>query len=144
MIIRSIFASVALVTSISATAAPEWKALPGSNADHTFLDSNSFLKQDGMTDVAVLRNFNKSITLGNDPETGAEMYSHRSVKLTYRVDCAKDAIAVSEWKMFEGNLGHGEVVWADQSWGKLAYTAANDDETRFVLRSACDNQTAMR
>ena len=118
--------------------------MDGGNADSTYVDSSSLLKQDGMTDITILRNFDETINLGNHPDTGADMYPHRSVKLTYRVDCGKGAIAISEWKMYAGNLGNGEVVWADKSWGKLTYTAANDDETRSVLRSTCGTKTVMR
>ena len=95
-------------------------------------------------EVDVLRNFNQTITLGNDPVTGAPMYAHRSVKLTYKVDCGKGAVAMSAWKMFDGSFGNGEVVWADKNWGKPVFTAANDDETREVLRSSCPTSTASR
>ena len=144
MIARSILASAVLATSISANAAPQWNALGGNNADATFVDRTSFELQGGFVTVDVLRNFKETIVLGNQPETGEAMYPHRSVKLTYKVDCGRSAIALSEWKMFDGNFGNGEVVWADRNWGNLAFTAANDEETRAVLRSTCVADTASR
>jgi hypothetical protein len=145
MTTRAIFASAVLAASISATAAaPEWTVLAGNNADYTFFDNASFEQRGEFVEVDVLRNFNETITLGNDPDTGATMYAHRSVKLTYKVDCDKGAVAMSAWKMFDGSFGNGEVVWADQSWGKLAFTSANDDETRAVVSSTCGTNTASR
>jgi len=144
MIIRSIFASVVLAASMSAIAAPQWTVLAGNNADDTFLDSTSIDKNGGFIEVDVLRNLDETITLGNDPETGAEMYAHRSVKLTYKVDCKKGAISMSEWTMFDGSFGNGEVVWADKNWGNPVFTAANDEETQDVLRATCPTSTAAR
>lgn len=145
MITRAILASALLAASISATAAaPEWTVLDGNNADYTFFDSASFVKRGQFVEVDVLRNFNEVITLGNDPDTGEAMYPHRSVKLTYKVDCDKGATAMRDWKMFGGSFGNGEVVWADKSWGKPAFNSANDDETRAVVRSTCATNTASR
>jgi hypothetical protein len=143
MIVRSVLASAVFAASISANAA-SWTAMAGNNADYTFVDSASFENKGELVDVDVLRDFNETLTLGNDPDTGAEMYAHRSVKLTYKVDCGNDAIAISEWKMFAGSLGNGEVVWAGKNSGKLAFTAANDEETRALLVSTCATNTASR
>ena len=144
MFAHSVLALTALAVSISANAAPQWTSLAGNNADETFLDSASRDKQGHLADVDVLRNFDETITLGNDPVTGAPMYAHRSVKLTYKVDCSKGVIALSAWKMYDGSFGNGEVVWADKNWGKPVFTTANDDETRGVLRSTCATSTASR
>jgi len=144
MIVRSIFASALLAASLSANATPQWSVLAGNNADFTYLDSGSLAKQGNFVEADVLRNFNETIILGNDPETGVPMYAHRSVKLTYKVDCGNGTIAMSAWKMFEGSFGNGEVAWADKNWGKLAFTAANDDETLAVVRSSCPTNTAAR
>jgi len=147
MFAKAIFSAVFLAATIpaaAADAAPEWIYMTGNNADNTFVDSRSFQKEGNAVEVDVLRNFNKTITLGNDPVTDAVMYPHRSVKVTYKVDCATGSIAMSGWTMYAGNLGNGEAVWADKAWGKLAYTAANDDETRAVLSSSCATNTASR
>jgi len=144
MIARSIFASALLAASVSANATPQWSVLAGSNADFTYLDSGSLAKQGNFAEVDVLRNYNETITLGNDPETGAPMYAHRSVKLTYKVDCGNGAIAMSAWKMFDESFANGEVVWADNNWGKPVFTAANDDETLAVVSSSCPTNTATR
>ena len=144
MIVRSIFASALLAASVSANATPQWSVLAGNNADFTYMDSGSLAKQGNVVEVDVLRNFNETIILGNDPETGAPMYAHRSVKLTYKVDCGKGAIAMSAWKMFADSFAKGEVVWADKNWGKPDFNAANDAETIAVVRSSCATNIAAR
>ncbi|HUU73695.1 MAG TPA: surface-adhesin E family protein [Burkholderiales bacterium] len=144
MIYRSLFTAIALSASISANAAPEWTLVAGNVGDQTFLDSSSVEKRGDVVQVEVLRNYDQIITLGNDPVTGDEMYAHRSVKLTYQVDCGKGLIAMSGWKMFEGSHANGDVVWADQTWGNQNFTNTNDDETRSVVRSTCAINTAAR
>jgi hypothetical protein len=144
MITRTVLASLALAASLSANAAPKWVELPYSMADASFLDHSSAVVQGQYVDVNVLRNFDDTVVLGSDPDSGAEMYSHRSVKLHYRVDCDSRKLSLSGWEMFEGNFGDGNVVWATTTWGEPAYLAAADDETRAVLSSACAINTASR
>ena len=144
MITRATIASLALATSLSANAAPKWVELPHSMADTSFLDHRSAVVHGKYVDVDVLRNFDDTVVLGNDPDSGAEMYRHRSVKLHYRVDCDSRKLSLSGWKMFEGNFGDGTVVWATTTWSEPAYLAAADDETRAVLSSACAINTASR
>ena len=142
--IRTILASTALAASISVHAAPEWVALSDSMADASFIDRSSLSDTQRYVDVEVLRNFDEIITLGTDPVTGAEMYPHRSVTLDYRVDCDAGKIAMTSWKMFDGNFANGDVVWAATNYGKPAFIDAVDDETRSVLRTACATNTAAR
>ena len=144
MFARSILASSALLISFTASAAPQWAMLEGDIGDHTFLDNTSIAKAGTFVQVDVLRNYNETITLGNDPVTGGEMYPHRSVKLKYQVDCGTGTNAMTGSKLFEGNFGNGEVVWADRMWGKQSFSAAGDDETRAVVRSTCGTKTALR
>ena len=141
---RSFIAAAVLASSISAHAAPEWSLVAGNIGDQTFLDTASFQKDGDLVHVNLLRSYEETITLGNDPVTGDEMYAHRSVKVTYQVDCAKGMIAMSGWKMFEGTHGNGNVVWADQTWGKQRFIKTNDAETRSVVRSTCATNTAAR
>lgn len=144
MIKRTVIASLALATSVAANAAPRWVELPHSMADTSFLDHSSAVVNGKYVDVNVLRNFDDTIVLGSDPVTGKDMYSHRSVKLSYRVNCDSRKLSLTGWQMYDGNFGNGNVVWADANRGKPAYLAAVDDETRDVLISACAINTASR
>jgi len=144
MITRATIASLALASSLSANAAPRWVELPHSMADASFLDQRSAVVHGKYVDVDVLRNFDETVVLGNDPVTGQDMYSHRSVKLSYRVNCDSRTLSLTGWEMYEGKFGDGNVVWANTSWGNPAYVAAVDDETRAVLASACAINTASR
>lgn len=144
MMKQTLLATVALAASVSVNAAPRWVELPYSIADSSFLDHSSAIVHGEYVDVNVLRNFDDTVVLGTDPVTGADMYSHRSVKLSYRVNCDSLKLSLTGWEMYEGNFGNGDVVWADTNWGKPAYVAAVDDETRAVLISACAINTASR
>ena len=144
MIKRITMAVLTLVLSVSAYAAPRWVELPYSVADTSFLDHSSIAPEGRYVDVEVLRNFDETMVLGNDPESGAPMYSHRSVKLDYAVDCKSRQVALTGWQMFDGNFGNGEVVWADTHWGELNFTSTYDEETRAVLISACAAAMATR
>ena len=144
MIKRTAVASLALATSLTANAAPKWVELSHSMADMSFLDHSSAVVHGKYVDVNVLRNFDDTIVLGSDPVTGQDMYSHRSVQLSYRVDCDSRELSLTGWEMYEGNLGTGNIVWANTKWGNPAYHSAVDDETRDVLISACAINTASR
>jgi len=144
MIKRSILASLALATSVAANAAPKWVELPHSMADTSFLDHSSVISQGDYADVNVLRNFDNTIVVGNDPVSGAAMYSHRSVKLSYRVNCDSRKVALTGWEMYGGNFGSGQVVWANTNRGTPAFVAAVDEETRAVMISACAINIASR
>lgn len=144
MILRTALTSLAFATSVSVQAAPEWVALAETGTDSVFIDRTAIAAPGESVEVAVLRNFNETMTLGNDVETGKPWYPHRSVKVRYLVDCSANKLAVSGWQMFEGNFGNGDIVWAEQRYGKLNVTAASDDETRAVLRSTCATRTVSR
>ena len=142
MIKRSLLAVMAFAVTTSAHSAPEWVELPHSVGDASFLDHSSINVQGEYVDAEVLRNYGETIVLGNDPASGAPMYAHRSVELEYAVDCASRKVALKGWKMFEGNFGNGEVVWADTNWGKPAFVRASDEESRAVMISACATELA--
>ena len=139
---RSMIATAAMAFSLTAAAAPQWAAIPGNNADDTFVDRCSHSSQNQLLEVNVLRIFDEQIALGNDPETGKAMYPHRSVQLTYEVDCGAGTIAMSRWTMYDGSFGDGEVVWNVDVLNDLAFTRANDEETRAVMASNCATNTA--
>ena len=144
MFARIILATLAISASLPVQAAPEWVALAGANADSTFMNRASINGEGQYVDVEVLRDFAETITLGNDSETGVPLYPHRSVRLTYKVDCAANRLAMSEWQMFDGNLAQGQVVWDQKNVNGLAFVAAVDAEMRAVLRSACATTTVAR
>lgn len=144
MIKAAFLASAALATALTAHAAPEWSELPYSIADASFIDRSSINPNGMIVNVNVLRNFDQTITLGNDPVTGAPMYSHRSVRLQYVVDCESGKLAISNWKMFDGNFANGNVVWTDSNWGYPQFTVATDGESRAVMASACAAALALR
>ncbi len=132
------------VTAMSANAAPQWVELPHSLADASFLDRQSIDTRGEMVNVSVLRNFDQTIVLGNDPVSGEAMYPHRSVNINYLVDCSSGKLALAGWKMFNGNYGNGEVVWADRNWGEPVFVAAADAESRAVMNAACATAVAAR
>ncbi len=142
MIKRTIFAVMAFAVTTSTHAGPEWVELPHSVGDASFLDHSSLNIQGEYVEVEVLRNYKETIVLGNDPASGAPMYAHRSVKIDYAVDCVFHKLALKGWRMFDGNFGNGEVVWADTNWGKLAFFRASDEESRAVMVSACATELA--
>jgi len=144
MIKHTVLAVAALLIPLSVHAAPQWVELPRSVADVSFLDHSSIHHQGQFLDVNVLRNSDKTIVLGNDPVSGAAMYSHRSAQLSYLVDCDARKVALTGWKMFEGNLGTGDVVWADKNWGEPTFVNVTDEESRAVVISACASLLAAR
>lgn len=144
MIKRTLFAVMAFAVTTSAHSGPEWVELPYSVGDASFLDHSTLNIQGEYVDVEVLRNYKETIVLGNDPVSGAPMYPHRSVEIRYAVDCASHKVALKGWKMFDGNFGNGEVVWADTNWGKLAFFPVSDEESHAVMVSACATKLAKR
>lgn len=144
MFSRSLLATAAMTFTLTAAAAPQWAAVTGTNADDTFVDRTSYSPEGQLVDVNVLRIFDEQIALGNDPETGEAMYPHRSVKLTYKVDCGAGTIAMSQWTMYDGSFGDGKTVWDVKVQDALAFTRANDEETRAVMRTTCATTTASR
>jgi hypothetical protein len=144
MFLRTALVTLMTTASFGVQAAPEWVALKGANSDATFVNPSSISAQGQFVDVEVLRDFAETITLGNDSKSGAPLYSHRSVTLTYKVDCATNRLAVTEWQMFDGNLGQGQVVWDQTNINGLAFVTAVNAEMRAVLRSACTTTTVWR
>lgn len=141
---RICFTAAAMALSFTAIAAPQWAALSGNNADETFVDRSAYPSTNDPVEVNVLRIFDEPVALGNDPATGAELYPHRSVRLTYKVNCATDTLAMSQWTMYDGNFGDGNVMWDVAVRDELAFSAANDQETRAVMGSICGTSTAAR
>lgn len=145
MLTRIILTTLFAAAPIPVQAATESVALAGSNnSDITFVSRATTDTVDRYVDVQVLRNFADTTTLGNDSETGAPMYPHRSVTLTYKVDCDANRLAVSQWQMFAGNLATGQIVWDQKNTGRLGFIDAVNAEMRAVMRSACATNTVSR
>ncbi len=69
------------------------------------------------------------------PQSLGGSYAHRSQRLRYRFDCAAGELAVTDWTFYAGNLGHGEVVWADKMNDVAFYRpSANTPEARLVAQ----------
>ena len=144
MFARIITATLFATASLSVHAAPEWNWVAGTTSDTTFVSRSAINNETLHVDVQVMRNFSETVTLGNNPETGAAMYPHRSVTLTYKVNCDANRLAVSEWQMFEGNLATGKVIWYQKNVDRLGFIDAVNDEMRAVMRSACATNTVLR
>ena len=115
-----------------------------SHSELTYVSRASTGTDGRYVDVQVLRNFAGTTTLGNDPETGAAMYPHRSVTLNYKVDCDANRLAVSEWQMFDGYLATGQIVWSQKNTERLGFVDAVNAEMSAVMRSACATSTVYR
>ncbi len=144
MLARIILTTLFAAAPLSVQALTETAAQTGSNPDTTFFSRAPIDAGEQFVDIRVLRNFAETITLGTDPETGAALYPHRSVALSYKVDCDANRLAVSEWQMFGGNLATGQIVWDQTNSGKLGFIEAVDAEMRAVMRSACATNTVLR
>jgi hypothetical protein len=144
MLLRYFLAVFAVLASLNVQAASEWVALNGVNSDSIFVNRANLAAQGDLVDVEVLRDFSETITLGNDAVSGDPLFAHRSITLTYRVDCTNNTLAMLQWQMFEGNQGEGPMIWNQQNANGLAYLNAVDPEMNAVLRSACGTTTVAR
>jgi hypothetical protein len=121
----------------TANAAPEWIQIANADTGSTFMD-RSFTGPVGTAmAVRLMRNYDDTVSLGIDPETGLPLYPHRSVKVTYLVDCANRKLALDGWQMFSGNFGDGDVVWADKHPGSPLFLKPEGVEEKFALANAC-------
>lgn len=143
MFLRYFTAVCAAALSFGVQAATESNPLSAPSSATTLVRSAAATPE-RYVDVEVLRDFADTVTLGNHPKSGAPLYAHRSVTLTYRVDCAAGTLAVADWQMFDGNFGQGQVIWNQQNHHGLAFVPAVNNEMRAVMRSACTTTTAAR
>jgi len=120
-------------------------AADGGGADGYSLDRSTIAHLgDGNKSIWIQREYAGEISLGVDPETGARIYPHRSVRVLYSVDCAKGKLNMTAWKLFSQPGGQGAVVWMDQLEGPLAerrYVPRSEEE-RSVVGEVCDNNLA--
>ncbi len=144
MFFRSLIAVSATALSFGVQAAAERDALTGANPDTTFIKLTAIAAEGRFVDVEVLRDFKDTVTLGTDAQSGAPLYPHRSVTLTYRVDCDASSLAVADWQMFDGNSGQGRRIWNQENRHGLAFLPPVNNEMRAVVRSACATRTVSR
>jgi hypothetical protein len=142
--IRHLLSGIVLLAATSAYAAPEWVRLASADDMVTYVDRGSVERSGDATAVRVLRSYSERVVLGNDPISRAEVYPHRSVKIRYMVQCNSGRIALDSWEMYSGNLGDGQVVWADQMPGERVYSRASTEEERFALAVSCAARAAAR
>jgi hypothetical protein len=144
MFFRTLVAISVAALTLSVQAATERVALSGSNPGSTLTKLSTVAPQGRFVEVEVLRDFADTVTLGRDAQSGAALYPHRSVTLTYRVDCETSTLAMAEWQMFEGNSGQGQMIWNQENRDGLAFIPAVNPEMDTVLRSACATSTVAR
>jgi hypothetical protein len=129
--------AAALGIAGAANAAPEWIQIVTADSGSTFMDRSFTAPAGTAMAVRVMRNYDDTVSLGTDPATGLAMYPHRSVKVTYLVDCGNRKLALDGWQMFSGNFGDGDVVWADKHPGAPLYLNPEGVEEKFALANAC-------
>jgi hypothetical protein len=141
---RKVLLVTALVLPPAVQAAPDWVQMADASFGSTFLDRSSIASMGKALTVQVLRSYDEVVSFGTDPETGAVLYPHRSVKVQYLADCAMRKVALDAWVLYSGNLGDGKVVWMDQHSGPAAYADPASREERYALAAACATEAAMR
>lgn len=98
------------------------------------------------TTVWVERNYDQTVTLGQNPSTGKDMYPHQSVAIQYAVNCSESTLRLSAWRMFSGPRGEGILIWSGlhASGTEDARYAAETDEERGAIATACQTTAAAR
>jgi hypothetical protein len=98
------------------------------------------------TTVWVERNYDQTVTLGQNPTTGKDMYPHQSVAIQYAVNCSEGTLSLAAWRMFSGPRGEGILIWSGRhaaGTGDAGYAAVTDEE-RGAIATACQATAASR
>lgn len=137
MKLRTLLASAAAAVSLSAAAAQDWQ-LVQADAEHlTFVDRARIAKNEVAASMWVLESFAHPQYVGDD------RYPHRSRSLHYVFNCEERTYAVSEWVMYDGTLGHGEIAWANWVGVPTFSRIEEGDREASLLSAACgDNVLA--
>ena len=144
MIKRSLLALAAsLAITGTAAAGPNWLPIVIADAGSSYIDWNFGSAVGDQMTVRLMRSYTDSVDLGVDATTQEPLYTHRSVKVTYRVDCAKGTIAMDSWQMYSGNYGDGELVWADRQASTAAFVSPESVEEKFAVTNACNNSSVV-
>ena len=137
--------SALMLATVAQGGAPEWTLVADAQTSAaSYVDRLSVTETSGAKSVWVLRNYAGAISLGDDPATRLPMYSHRSVKVRYMVDCSARRVSLDRWEMFSGSFANGEIVWADNHHGLAAFSAPAIAEERAAVDTACSTKTAAR
>lgn len=148
MIARLILSALFVAAPLTVQAMSESVAQFGGDTEMTFVSrtvaDTTDQNEARYVDIQVLRNFSATNSLGKDPETGSALYPHRSVTLSYKVDCDANRLAVSQWRMFAGTSATGTLVWNQQNTDRLGFIDAVNAEMRAVMRAACPTNTVSR
>ena len=141
---KKIIAIAALAFSSAAMADSDWISIPSEISSRAFLDRASFIEGANKTGITLLRSYEEKMTLGDDAQTGAELFPHRSAKIRYAVECSTKKVAIESWELYSGNLGDGKVVWADQVTGILALSKPDSTEEWIAFKAVCSQDAALR
>jgi len=98
------------------------------------------------TIVWVERNYDRTVTLGQNPTTGKDMYPHQSVAIQYAVNCSESTLSLSAWRMFSDPHGEGVLIWSGRhasGAGDAGYAAVTEEE-RGAIATACQATAAAR
>lgn len=136
--IRKILAvSIVALTASTSVPAADWLHVAAVESGTISLDRSSIVETGNFQSIQVLRDYTRIITLGSDPDTKEAWYPHRSVQLSYLADCGTRTVAMEAWKMYSGNFGNGEIVWADRFTGMPTFAAPGTTEESAALNNAC-------
>jgi hypothetical protein len=98
------------------------------------------------TTAWVERSYDQTVTLGQNPTKGKDMYPHQSVAILYAVNCSETRLSLSAWRMFGGPRGEGILIWSGRpasGTGHAGYAAVTDEE-RGAIATACQATAAAR
>jgi hypothetical protein len=98
------------------------------------------------TTIWVERNYDQTVTLGQNPTTGKDMYPHQSVAIQYAVNCSEGTLSLAAWRMFSSPRGEGILIWSGRhaaGTGDAGYAPVSDEE-RGALATACQATAAAR
>jgi len=145
MTLNSLIAAAALSALSSALVAEEtyWVAL---SSDVTMNRASIANAGHGDKSVWIQRSYDQQISLGEDTQSGEEIYPHQSVQIRYVVDCAQNKLNMVAWKMFSGANSQGNLVWESGVQGDDAayrYSPGTEEE-RSVAFEICGSSVASR
>jgi hypothetical protein len=137
MKLRTLLAIASAAVSFSAAAGQDWQ-LVRADAEHlTFVDRARVAKNEVAASMWVLESFAHPQYIGDD------RYAHRSRSLHYVFNCEERTYAISEWVMYDGTLGHGEIAWANWVGVPTFSRIEEGDREAGLLAAACgDNVLA--
>jgi len=128
---RTLLAIAAAAASFSAAAAQDWQLLQADGKHLTFVDRARLARNEVAASMWVLESFAHPQTIGDDG------YPHRSRSVHYVFNCQERTYAISEWVMYDGTLGHGDIAWANWVGIPTFSRIAEGDPEASLLSAAC-------